>query len=282
MKHVALVTCRTLPEPDHDQEPLLAALGEAGVRAELLAWDDPGADPGAFDLCVLRSCWNYHLEPDAFLDWIARADTCTRLENPAKILRWNLHKKYLRELEEWGVPIVPTIWVNRGGEVDLAALMKKRGWREVVVKPAISAASFRTRRFDVETVERGQPFLDALLADRDVMVQPYLLSVEDRGEQALVCVDGAFTHAVRKNARFTGEEEQVSEALPITNVELELAERTMAHVGDGLLYARVDLMNDEAGEPRVSEVELAEPSLYLMQCPDAMERFVAGILRRLG
>lgn len=280
-RRVALVTCRVLPEPDPDQEPLLAALRDAGLAAELLPWDDERADPGAYDLCVLRSCWNYYRDPEAFLAWVARADGCTRLANPAKVLRWNLHKEYLRELESWGVPIVPTAWAERGERLDLRALLEARGWRSVVIKPTISAASYRTARFDADRLEEGQAFLDALLADRGAMVQPYLSSVESGGERALVCIDGVFTHAVRKSPRFGGEHERVSEALPIEDAELALAERTLAHVSDGLLYARVDVMLDERGEPLVSEVELAEPSLFLVQCPEALARLVDGIVRRV-
>jgi hypothetical protein len=44
MSRVALITCRNIPEPDHDEELLLAALRETGLQAEMLAWDDwPGA-----------------------------------------------------------------------------------------------------------------------------------------------------------------------------------------------------------------------------------------------
>ncbi len=64
-----------LPEPDPDEELLLDAFRKAGMRAELLAWDDPHGNPGAFDLCVLRSCWNYYQDPKAFLTWIVAAAT---------------------------------------------------------------------------------------------------------------------------------------------------------------------------------------------------------------
>ena len=43
------------------------------------------------------------------------------------------------------------------------------------------------------------------------------------------------------------------------------------------LYARVDLMPDEEG-PMVSELELIEPSLYLVQSPAALDRFVRAIV----
>jgi O-ureido-D-serine cyclo-ligase len=285
-----------LPEPDPDQEPLLAALREAGLRAELLAWDDPAARrPGAFDLCVLRSCWNYFRAPEAFLGWCEEAAATSRLANPLPFVRWNLHKRYLLALEAAGVPVVPTVRLPRGRTSDLPALLAGRGWRDVVIKPAVSAASFLTRRFRPGETAAGQAFLAELLAERDALVQPYLPSAEEPGELALVWIDGELSHAVRKRARLAGDDEWVSKALPLPPAEAEVAQRAIAlarakslgakaaGAAAGreaeLLYARVDLLLDEAGEPRVSEVELIEPSLFLLQAPAALERLVRAIAR---
>ncbi|MCH7978980.1 MAG: hypothetical protein IH935_08395 [Acidobacteria bacterium] len=277
---VALVTCLELPEPDPDQDLLLRALRQAGMRAELLPWDDPEADPGAFDLCVLRSCWNYYEDPKAFLDWISAAEASSRLANPAGVVCWNLHKRYLQELKEAGVPIIPTAWFQRGEAVDLLATMRARHWDEVVVKPAVSASSFRTRRFRIEQVGEGRPFLEGLLRERDAMVQPYMPTMEQPGERALVWIDGELTHAVRKGPRFAGGVERVSDALAVSDEEKELVERSLSCVDGELLYARVDVVPDGDGKLLVSEVELMEPSLFLLQCPAALQRFVNAIGRR--
>ena len=229
-----------LPEPDPDQEPLLGALWEAGLAAELLAWDDPGAPrPGAFELCVLRSSWNYFRAPEAFLAWCAEAAGASRLLNPLPLVRWNLHKRYLLELEAAGVPVVPTVLLERGAAADLAGLTAERGWDDLVVKPAVSAASYLTRRFRPGEAPAGQAFLAALLAERDALVQPYLPAAEGSGERALVFIDGALSHAVRKSPRLSGDDE------------------------------------------RVSELELIEPSLFLVQSPPALERLVRAIVRNV-
>ena len=105
--HVGIVTCVELPEPDPDQQLLLDALQQAGLNAEMIAWDDTAADPGDYDVCVFRSCWNYHWFADAFRKWVDRAEQVTRLVNSARVVHWNLHKCYLRELDASGVPIIP-------------------------------------------------------------------------------------------------------------------------------------------------------------------------------
>jgi hypothetical protein len=276
MKRIALVTCRVLPEPDPDQDLLLDALRRASMDARMLAWDDPAGDPGAYDLCVMRSCWDYYRDPDAFLAWVATAARDSRLLNSEAVVHWNIHKRYLARLESAGVPIIPTAWFARGERVDMEAVIDEKGWDDIVVKPAVSAASFRTRRFGRDDLSGAQAFVDALLSERDAMAQQYIPGFETTAERALVWIDGQFTHAVCKHPRFDGEDERVSEALPISDEERALGERALGCVETDLLYARVDVV-DHDGKPVVSEFELIEPSLFLLQYPPALDRLVSGI-----
>src|SRR5262249_23508855 len=92
-------------------------------------------------------------------------------------------------------------------------------------------------------------------------------------------IDGLLMHAVRKHPRFAAEDESVSAALPIEDDERRLAERALAPVPAPLLYARGDGARDAGGRPLVMEVELMEPSLFLMQHPPALERFADAIRR---
>src|SRR5262249_55577206 len=150
----------------------------------------------------------------------------------------------------------PTRLLRRG---ERASLREAAGeWDTVVVKPAISAASLHTLRGDRNDAE-GDAHLQALLADRDVLVQPYLRSGEGVGERALVCIDGRLSHAVRKQPRFAAEDESVSEALPIDEAERRLAEDALSTAGAPLLYARVDVARGEDGRPLIMELELIEP-----------------------
>jgi len=276
---IGLVTCRVLPEPDPDQELLLDALARAGALPQLVAWDDPAPEPEC-DLLVLRSAWNYFEAPGRFEEWLAAVATRGALWNPLPVLRWNLRKTYLRQLERQGIPIVPTLWIERGERVDLAAMLHDLDWEEIVVKPTISAGSFLTRRFATAELAAAEAFIRAG-GDREWMVQRYLRSVESGGECAIVAIDGAISHAVRKTPRFTGDSERVSPAVAPSPDERMFAERALAAVGEPLLYARVDVIPDETGALRLAELELLEPSLFLRQHPPALDRFVAAILARV-
>jgi hypothetical protein len=279
---VALVSCRELPEPDPDAAPLARALAAAGIEAEVLAWDDGAVDWSRARLTVLRSAWNYPSHRDAFLDWAERASTVSTLWNPLPVVRWSTYKGYLLELEGKGIPVVPTVLLLRGAAATLCEVRAERAWEDVVVKPVVSAASFKTRRFGAGSLEAGETHLKELLAERDVLVQRYLPSVEDHGERALVWIDGELTHAVRKTPRFEGEDESVSTgAVAIAPAEAALARRVIDAVRGPLLYGRVDVAPGPEGEPVLMELELVEPSLFFPQCLPALERFVAGIRRKL-
>ena len=161
-------------------------------------------------------------------------------------------------------------------------MMTDRGWSEVVIKPAVSAASFGTRRFGRDRLEAGREFLAQLAAAEDAMVQRYMPGVEHPGERAVVFVDGRLSHAVRKSPRLSGDEESVTD-VELTDVERDVATRALETVGvpeaRSLLYARVDLVHDETAGPVVSEVELMEPSLFLRQHPPALAALVRAIAR---
>lgn len=193
----------------------------------------------------------------------------------------NIHKRYLLDLAAAGIPVASTVLVERHAPGDLGAISAAQGLEDVIVKPAVGASSFATHRSGRDQLVDGQAHLEWLLERTDVLVQPYLRSVDGSGERALIWIDGEFTHAVRKTPRFGGEDEHVSEAIAIAPDELALGEHVLAPIAADLLYARVDVARDDAGAPLVMELELIEPSLYLLQHPPALDRLVGGIVRRL-
>lgn len=274
-----LASCRPLPEEDVDLELLLDRFRQAGVEAVILPWHEEALWHAA-QPTLIRSTWNYISRLTEYRAWLDRRSAQAPLWNPLSVIRGNLHKRYLLELAQRGVPAVPTILQSRGSDLDLAVITERVGWQQVVIKPAIGAASFETHLVRTDDSAARQLFVD-LLAHQDMLVQPYLASVETYGERALVWIDGEFTHAVRKTPRFSGDVEQVSEALAITPEERAVGERALAPVAQHALYARVDVAPDADGNPVVMEMELVEPSLFLRQSPVALQRLVEGVLRRL-
>jgi hypothetical protein len=288
---VALVTCAEVPELDADTRLLIDPLAALGISATPAIWNDPNIDWSVFDLAVVRSPWDYLYRRAEFLAW---ANRVPRLANPADVLEWNTDKRYLKELADSGLPVVPTIW-----------LQPEQQWRfpeqgEWVIKPAVSLASLDTGRYRLDDLGQLRLAVDHVRrlqqAGRTVMVQPYLAGVDTEGETSLVYVGGAFSHALRRgpvldgpdtgiDRRFQSDwEHDLRERQPATS-QLALAEQVLAAVPGGrarLLYARVDLLPGPDGEPVLIELELTEPVLFLGYAPGAVDRFAAAIAARVG
>jgi len=282
-----VATCKTLPEPDADEAPLAAALAAAGIDAPLVAWDDPAADWDAPIPTIIRSTWNYPLHLDAFLAWVDRAAASAPLLNPPDIVRTNVHKRYLYDLHARRVPVVPTVIIENGELVDAPGsthrLMSLGGVQRIVIKPEVGAGSLGTRVFALPQDEHAAfDHLRELTMVGAALAQPYIDSVDEYGERSLIWIDGEFTHAIRKTPRFAGDIERVEGPFPIVDDERAVATAALAPYVDRILYGRVDMVRDANGKPMVAELELVEPSLFFPKHPPALDRFIAGIGRRLN
>ena len=217
--------------------------------------------------------------------WAERAGALCPLWNPPEVLRWNTHKGYLRDLEARGVAIVPTAWLARGSAPDLRALLAERGWTDAVVKPAVSAGARDTLRIrGPEDWPAVQALVARVLPHKDLMVQPYLPSVEGPGERSLLFFGGTYTHTIRRRAALSGEpgyDSTQAERLPTSAEERAFAEGVLAATQRELLYARVDVARDEAGALRLMELELTEPNLFLpLGGPPAVEQLVDALVHK--
>lgn len=276
---VHLAIAAQLDEPDHDRAPLDAALEAAGIRFRWVVWTDPAVDWSAAPVCYPRTTWDYPRRHTEFLAWARRVETVSNLRNPAHILAWNTHKRYLLDLAERGLPVVPTELVERGATRTLDEVCEERGWHRIVFKPAVSVASWETR---VATLgdQHANAHWGRLVAERDMLVQPFIRAVDERGERCCITIDGELTHVIRKEPRFAGGHESVTGPYEASAAELEVVRAALDAVGEPLDYGRVDLVEDEHGQPMIAELELVEPSLFFRFGPHALERFVALVARR--
>ncbi|MDB4963860.1 MAG: hypothetical protein JWP01_3859 [Myxococcales bacterium] len=280
-----IASCKTLPEVDVDAAPLATALAAAGFDAEVVAWDDPTIDWTLPVPTILRSTWNYALDVGGFLDWIDLVSERSPLWNPREIVHGNVHKRYLVELADRGVPVVPTTIVERGDTVDLTAVAAGFGTQRIVIKPEVGAGSMGTRVFTIggaPTNPTPHSHLAALTSRGAALIQPYVASVDGYGERSFVWIDGELTHAIRKTPRFAGDIERIEGPFPIADDERAVAEAALAPVAARILYGRVDLARDDAGRPMVMELELVEPSLFFARQPGSADRYAAGLRRRLA
>ncbi len=298
MATIFLATCAQKPSLDPDDELLLGHF-PASIRVEVGPWDQPGWRHA--DLVVVRSTWDYHQRLAEFEDWLAALEAAAiPVVNPLPALRWNLRKRYLRDLEKAGVAIVPTVWVPVDAEIDAGQVLEEHGWNEVVIKPEVAATAHRTVRQSAVDRVRLQSALESLQAverdlesDRLLLVQPLLGEILEDGEWSLIFLGGEFSHAVRKEAvqgdfrvqsDFGGRavrERPSNDLLEQARVALTQA---AARLGTEPLYARVDGVvadgsrpSERAGRFLLMELELIEPQLFLA-CGDGAARRLAELL----
>jgi hypothetical protein len=280
---IALATGSAFQHLDADLPLIAHAAADRGTAAEIVVWDDPSVDWDHFDAVVVRSCWDYIDRRQEFLDW---ARSVPRLHNDARVLTWNTDKVYLRHLEAAGVPIIPTRWDVAPGD-DIG------DHDEWVVKPTISAGSRDTARWGTRD-EAWQHSASLVAAGRTSMTQPYIDSVDDEGETAMLYFAGEFSHAIRKGPLLERGEgvrqdrdsrESIMPRVPSAE-QLAVSEQAVAAACAAMgterapLYARVDLVTAADGSPILIELELTEPSLFLPHAEGAAERLVDAVLAR--
>jgi glutathione synthase/RimK-type ligase-like ATP-grasp enzyme len=285
---VALVTSRVLSHPDPDEPLLVSALKtvEPEWEIEVPVWDDPAVSWREYDAVVIRSTWDYASRRDTFVAWAKTVAEQTLLWNPAELIEWNTDKRYLRKLEAKGVSVIPTVWGTAGEHIDFENLMKANGWKEIVIKPVVSASGKDTHRISKNNLAEELLVLKALIRARDVMIQPYFKSVETAGELSFLFMNGHFSHAVQKipaQGEFLVQEHFGGKNFLFEpNMEqAAFAESVLKQLPWPTLYARVDAMIGDDGRLALGELEVTEPSMYLIDDPESPLRFARAIQNRL-
>lgn len=290
---IALATCERPPAPDVDAELLTPLLAERGAEVETPPWSDPGVDWGSFDLVKINSTWDYHERADRFREWLRGTCALTKLHNPTELVEWNMDKRYLRELEAKGLPVVPTIWVEpgkgRSGEkrrdlgMEAEGEAVARGWGRAVVKPAVDLGAMRLARVPATGIAAALAKLG-----EPALVQPFLPSLEAEGELSIIFLGGEVAHSVRKrpaDGDFRVQENYGALHEPVVPPPegLELARSVLATLNEPPLYGRVDMVRDLDEQLCVIELELIEPSLYLDKAAPEVAEWLADLcVKRAG
>lgn len=310
---IGFITCADLsryfvsatnPLFTHDDQVAADFLVANGHSVSPVIWGTPYRKvQELFDLLIVRSPWDYMDSEETrvgFFNWLSELDRHgMRILNNFKILKWNLDKHYLQELQQAQVSIVPTTFLEVGdSDSILDALLSLH--KQIVVKPCIAAAAKDAYLIE-NAAQLGQFKLHfaSIRRDRAFMVQPFIAEVRSGGEWSLVFIGGEYSHGVHKLPKpgnWLVQDElggTVASAEPPCDVA-SFAKDAYAKLSrllderfgrDGLLlYARVDVLGMGCARGLfVGELELVEPELFfknrLTNQPnhEALERLLHSI-----
>jgi len=261
-----------------DDNLVRAALEKRGLTVARTNWDNPEYDWTQTRFAIFRTTWDYFDRFQEFSQWLDRVNTQTQLINPLSLVRWNIDKHYLRDLEQHGIRIPPTVFIEPGESRSLTEIVNQTGWTDCILKPAISGAARHTYRLNASTAAEHELIFRELIAIESMLLQEFQNPVLEKGEVAYMLFGGKFSHAVLKKAKpgdFRVQDDfggTVHEYVP-THKEIEFAEQAVAFCKPAPVYARVDAIWNNQHELCVSELELIEPELWFRKHPPAAEMF---------
>jgi len=267
-----------------EDQLVLTGLIKRGVSVKKVAWSDPNFDWKSTKYILFRTTWDYAEKFDEFADWLMDVAFKTKLINSYDLVSWNLDKHYMNDLKQEGVHIVETYFVQPKDSRTLTQIHEELGWKNTVLKPAISASAKNTFKLSEETLAAHEVTFSELIAEEAMLLQPFQDSILERGEISLMMIGGTFTHAVIKKAKpgdFRVQDDfggSVEDYQP-TDEEIELAIKTVNACETQPLYARVDMANDLNGVPAIMELEIIEPEMWFRRNPDAADLLAEEIAK---
>lgn len=262
------------------------ALEQKGLRVGRFDWARPEVDWSVTRAALFRTTWDYFHRFEEFSAWLEKVAAQTRLINPIEQIRWNMDKHYLRDLEEQGVCTPPAVYIHIGESTTLEALHQKTGWTDMILKPTVSGSARHTYRLNPDNLVDHESIFGQLIAQEDMMLQPFQRQVVEEGELSLMVIGGAYSHAVRKVAK-PGEFRVQSDfggAVHVyepTREEIAFAEQAVAACIIQPVYARADIIRDNDGHLALMELELIEPEMWFRLFPEAAGRLAEAVVGAL-
>ncbi|WP_112662011.1 ATP-grasp domain-containing protein [Microvirga flavescens] len=282
---ILIGTCGEYPHPTPSLKLLIESLHAAGRDVAHAPWKT--TDPKVFaeaDLVLPICCWDYHDEPDRFLQWIDEIVSMgARLCNGPETLRWNFRKTYLLDLAARSLPVPATCLLPKVDRQAVERQMAARGWDVAVLKPVSGQSGYGVTK--LAWADRAEWDL-AGLNGRDVLLQEYQPDIGSNGETTLTFIDGVFSHAVRRQPgpgewRANIQYGVSFEPVAVDQRIVQAASRYLEAAPERPGYARVDGIIRPDGF-MLMELELIEPYLYLeFAGPEAVAAFTEMVLRRL-
>jgi len=269
---------------ENEDESLINFLIAKGLDVEKVIWNDPKVIWETYDLCIVKSPWDYFNLIADFYNWLDELKSKNiKLLNPIDIIKWNADKHYLIDIAQAGLNVTQSLFLTKGKDPNLDQYFAHFNTEKLIVKPVVSGGSKHTLLVTAANVEEVEEKLAILLATEDFIIQPFLPAIEAEGEWSFVFFGGKFSHALLKRAKSGDFRVQstfggtVHPQLPSQQL-LEQAQTYVDQFAKNCLYARVDgTVSDQ--EFILMELELIEPFLFLETNPLSFENYYNALTK---
>lgn len=279
---IGLLTCEKLPDLTVSDQQLIPELAKRDLIAKAVIWNDKTINWSDFDYLIFRNTWDYFEKETEFNLWLDQIEQLgIKTLNPIEVIKQNKHKFYLREMQKEGVSILPTVFIDKTEQLNLAEIIPKN-WKKAVLKPAFSAGSYQTSVFEVSDIKKTNNEYTKIAQEKELLLQEFIPEIQTLGETSFIFFNKKFSHAVNKKpidgdfrvqSQFGGQYTLIQPSQEL----IDKAQKVVNTFEDKLLYARVDGIVITA-ELHLMEIECIEPDLYFDLSEGALQRFVASII----
>jgi hypothetical protein len=256
---------------------IMEAFALKGFTSKKMDWSDKSADWSQYKAVVFRSIWDYFHRYEEFCSFLKRVEGQTLFVNPISQIEWNMDKHYLIELQEKGIPIVDSHFIEAGSKITLEKLHENLGLSKSVLKPCVSGGGRHTYLLEPSNYSEHEAIFQKVISKEAMILQAF---------QEQIVIGGTYTHSVLKRAKegdyrvqddFGG---SVHEYLANID-EIEFAEKVARSCEPLPAYARIDVIWDNKDNMVISEVELIEPELWFRECPKSANLLADNIIHQL-
>lgn len=261
---------------------VLNAIENKGLKVVRLSWDDKNFDWSSTKYILFRTTWDYFERFSEFSSWLNRVSKQTKLLNSEAIIRWNIDKHYLLDLQRNGINICESYFIEKGETKTLQSLSNQHKLTDFVLKPCVSGSARHTYKINQRNINEHEAIFTKLIRNEAMILQPFQYTIIEKGEISLMVMNGKFTHAVLKTAKkgdfrvqddFGGTVQIYTPTPP----EIDFAVKAVKACKETPIYARVDVFTDNNGNLAIAELELIEPELWFRKHPKAADQLAKGI-----
>jgi len=279
------LTSSEMPDLLPYDQKTIKSLTEQGIDVDILDWEKVvQTDPtklSRYRAIIIRTIWNYFKKPESFIKMLDFfKENHLPLLNPVDIVRWNMDKRYLQELQDDGIEVIPTEFIFKHHE-NVFQKAINRGWKTMVLKPMISGGSYHTFVITDQEGKRFDELIEEFYQNRPYLLQEFIPEITN-GEISTLCYASGYSYSIKKVPQAGDYRVQFNyggqyHVCPVDPQIQAIAQKIQGRFISTTLYQRVDGVWRD-GHFLLMEVELIEPDLYLGHHEEALNEWVKNLM----